>query len=257
MAILEMRLQKLAGLERKKIEDEFNEVQALIKDLKELLDSAKKIKETIKKELAEIAEKYGDDRRTKIVKHGAEIISDEDLIPEVESVLVLTQDGYVKRTSAEEYRKQKRGGVGVIDLNTKEEDFVTKLISARRPTMRHALLYRHRQSLPAQNLRTSGGQARHKRQIHNELSFSRSPTKKSPRFCRCRKNTKRPLRISLMMVTKLGTAKKVNADSLPRCTPKRLIAITLETGDELISVLSSRKGDSASIVTHRRPIDKI
>ncbi len=129
-AILEMRLQKLAGLERKKVLDELKEVQALIEDLKGILGSEKRVRTIIKTELADIKTKYGDERRTKIVKHGVKEFSVEDLIADEESVLVLTKGGYIKRTDPGEYRKQKRGGVGVVDLDTKEEDFISHLIFA-------------------------------------------------------------------------------------------------------------------------------
>ena len=129
-AILEMRLSKLAGLERKKLEDELSEVQALIKHLKEILSSAKKVLAVVKNELVELGEKYGDDRRTKIVRGGVKNISVEDLVPDEESMLVLTQGGYVKRTNPSEYRVQKRGGVGVVDIATKEEDIVTHFLVA-------------------------------------------------------------------------------------------------------------------------------
>ena len=110
-AILEMRLQKLAGLERKKIEDELNAAQALIKDLKDILAKTKRILEIVKSELLEIKAKYGDDRRTRVVKGGVQTLSEEDLIADEESMLVLTAGGYVKRTNPDEYRKHKRGGV--------------------------------------------------------------------------------------------------------------------------------------------------
>src|SRR5690606_36889374 len=128
-AILDMRLQKLAGLERKKIEDEMREVQKLIKELEAILSSVKKMMAVVKKELLEVAEKYGDDRRTKMVKGGVKDLSVEDLVADVVNGLVLTQGCYVKRTDPSEYRTQKRGGVGVVDLNTKEEDVVTKLLT--------------------------------------------------------------------------------------------------------------------------------
>src|SRR5690606_8387561 len=101
----------------------------LIKELESILGSVKKMMAIIKKELLEIAEKYGDDRRTKIVKGGVKNLSAEDLVADEESVLVLTRGGYVKRTTPSEYRTQKRGGVGVVDLNTKEEDVVTTLLT--------------------------------------------------------------------------------------------------------------------------------
>ena len=128
-AILDMRLQKLAGLERKKIEDELKEVQALIKELEAILKSKIKMMGIVKTELKEVADKYGDDRRTKIVKGGVKNLSPEDLVADDESVLVLTKGGYVKRTNPNEYRTQKRGGVGVVDLYTMEEDMVTTLLT--------------------------------------------------------------------------------------------------------------------------------
>ncbi len=247
MAILEMRLQKLAGLERKKIEDELNAVQALIKELKELLGSVKKIREMIKKELVDIAEKYGDDRRTKIVKHGAKVISDEDLIPDVESMLVLTQGGYVKRTAPEEYRKQKRGGVGVVDLDTKEEDFVTKLIGA---TTHNDILF-FTDKGKAYQLKMyelpEGRRATKGKSIMNFLSIASD--EKVTSVLPMPKESKQASALSLMMVTKLGTAKKVKAESFHDVRRSGLIAITLEEGDELISVSFVSKGDDMSIVT--------
>ncbi|HEY9586019.1 MAG TPA: DNA topoisomerase (ATP-hydrolyzing), partial [Candidatus Paceibacterota bacterium] len=114
IAILEMRLQKLAGLERQKVEDELKEVRALIADLKGILADSKRVSVIIKKEMADTASLFGDERRTKIVRHPAKSFSVEDLVAEEEQTLVLTAGGYVKRTKPEEYRKQKRGGVGVI-----------------------------------------------------------------------------------------------------------------------------------------------
>lgn len=128
-AILEMKLSKLAGLERKAVEDELDEKQKFIAEMKALLASPKKILGVIAKELKDIREKYADDRRTKIIKGGVKEINEEDLVPEKETVLVLTAGGYVKCTDPSEYRAQKRGGVGVVDLETKEEDFVTMLVS--------------------------------------------------------------------------------------------------------------------------------
>ena len=128
-AILEMKLAKLAGLERKNIELELKEKQNFIAECEALLASVKKMLKVISVELEEIRDKYGDARRTKIVKGGVKAINEEDLIEEKESVLVYTAGGYVKRTDPGEYHTQKRGGVGVIDIETKEEDFVTMLLS--------------------------------------------------------------------------------------------------------------------------------
>ncbi|MBI2023390.1 DNA gyrase subunit A [Candidatus Giovannonibacteria bacterium] len=121
-AILEMRLQTLAGLERQKIDDELAEKQKLIKELRALLKDPAKIDGVIKDELAEIKRKYGDERKTKLVAGAVKNLSAEDLVPEEETILILTQGGYVKRISPDEYRLQKRGGKGVIGMATKEED---------------------------------------------------------------------------------------------------------------------------------------
>ncbi len=128
-AILEMKLQTLAGLERQKIEDEWKEKQKLIRELKALLKDPEKINEVVKDELIEIKEKYGDERKTKLIVGAAKIISNEDLVPEEETILILTEDGYAKRIKPTEYRTQRRGGKGVIGVTTKEEDFAYQFIS--------------------------------------------------------------------------------------------------------------------------------
>src|SRR3989339_1688153 len=126
-AILEMRLQTLAGLERKKIEDELKEKKKLIAELEDLLKSPKKILGVIKKELQEIKEKFGDERKTRIVKSAVGEFKQEDLIPNEETIIVLTEDDYVKRMPPSLYRVQKRGGKGVIGITTREEDLVKHL----------------------------------------------------------------------------------------------------------------------------------
>ncbi len=129
-AILEMKLQALAGLERQKINDELKEKMKLIKDLEALLKDPKKVTQLMKEELGVIKKKYADERKTKIVKHAAKEMSAEDLITEEEVAIVLTRSGYVKRSSPSVYRVQHRGGKGVIDISTKEEDFVTDFVIA-------------------------------------------------------------------------------------------------------------------------------
>ncbi|KKU15668.1 MAG: gyrase subunit A protein [Candidatus Giovannonibacteria bacterium GW2011_GWB1_45_9b] len=128
-AILEMRLQTLAGLERQKIDNELKEKQKLIRDLKSLLKDPDKIAETVKNELLELKKKYADSRKSKIIASEVKSFSMEDLIPEKETIVVLTQDGYIKRVNPEEYRSQKRGGKGIIGHETKEEDIVTNFFS--------------------------------------------------------------------------------------------------------------------------------
>ena len=246
-AILDMRLQKLAGLERKKIEDELKAVQALIEELKALLASPKKILGVIKKELGEVKEKYGDERKTKVVRTGAKVINDEDLIPDVENVLVLTQGGYVKRTMPDEYRKQKRGGVGVIDLDTKEEDFVTNLITANT----HADMLFFTDKGKAYQIKMyelpEGKRATKGKALVNFLSLA--DNEKVTSILPMPKESKQAAALSLMMVTKDGTAKKVKAESFHDVRRSGIIAITLEAGDALVSASFVTKGDDVSIIT--------
>ena len=127
-AILDMRLVRLSGLEREKIENEYQELMILISELKAILADESKVVEIIRTELAEIKERYSDTRRTEITMGGLEMIEDEDLIPRENSVITLTHNGYIKRLAANTYRSQKRGGRGVQGMNTNEDDFVEHLL---------------------------------------------------------------------------------------------------------------------------------
>lgn len=245
-AILEMRLQKLAGLERKKIEDELLEVQALIKELKEILGSIKRILAIIKKELKDVQDKFGDERRTKIVKHSAKNFSVEDIIPDEESVLVLTSGGYIKRTNPDEYRKQKRGGVGVVDLDTKEEDFITHLVTANT----HCDMLFFTDKGKAYKIKMydipEGRRATRGKSIMNFLSLSGE--EKVTSILPMPKEIKKGDALSLFLVTKLGTGKKVAAESFHDVRRSGIIAIRLDAGDELVSASFGKKGDSVMVV---------
>lgn len=127
-AILDMRLVRLSGLEREKIENEYQELQILIAELKAILADEGKVLEIIRKEITEIKERYNDERRTEIIAGGMEMIEDEDLIPREDSVITLTHNGYIKRLAANTYRSQKRGGRGVQGMGTHEDDFVEHLL---------------------------------------------------------------------------------------------------------------------------------
>jgi len=129
MAILEMRLHQLAGLERTKIKDELKEKLKRIKELEEILSKPKMILKIIKKEMNELKEKYGDARRTKVVSHEIEKFKEEDLIPNESTVIIITQDGYIKRLAPESFKTQARGGKGVTGLEIKEEDRVQHLVA--------------------------------------------------------------------------------------------------------------------------------
>ena len=245
-AILDMRLQKLAGLERKKIEDELAEVQALIKKLETILASKAKMMKIVKDEMQEVADKFGDDRRTKIVKGGVKQMNPEDLIPDDESVLVLTKGGYVKRTNPAEYKVQKRGGVGVVDLNTKEEDIVTTLLT----TSSHSDLlfftdagkvYQSKMYEIPEGRRATKGKS-----IMNFLPLTAE--EKVTSVLAVRKEDWEG-DWSLMMVTRDGIAKKSDAAAFRDVRRSGLIAITLKDGDRLIAAQFVGKGDQVSLIT--------
>lgn len=128
-AILDMRLQRLTGLEREKIEEEFQNLMQLISELKAILADNEKVLEIIREELTEIKERFNDERRTEIVSGGLEMIEDEDLIPRENIVITLTHNGYVKRLPVSTYRAQRRGGRGIQGMGTNEDDFVEHLIT--------------------------------------------------------------------------------------------------------------------------------
>ncbi len=239
-AILEMRLSRLANLERKKIEDELKEVQAQIAELLDLLKSEKKMLGVIKTEIETITEKFGDDRNTKMVKGAAGVINVEDLVADEEQVLVLTAGGYVKRTNPDEYKKQKRGGVGVIDLDTKEEDFVTTFLT----TSTHSDLLFFTNLGKAYQLKfyeiPEGKRSTKGKAIVNFLPLSGDERVTS--VLPMRKGQKVGEKF-LYMVTKQGVAKKVDATAFHDVRRSGLIAQKLQKSDELIAALLVEKGD--------------
>lgn len=128
-AILDMRLRRLTGLERDKIESEYNELIAYIEELKEILADEEKLLQIVRNELIDIRERYGDERRSEIQLGGLDDIEDEDLIPEEQIVITLSHNNYIKRLPVSTYRAQHRGGRGVQGMNTLEEDFVSQLVT--------------------------------------------------------------------------------------------------------------------------------
>ncbi len=245
-AILEMKLQKLAGLERKNVENELKEKQDFIKEMKDILANSKRILKIVAKELEEISEKYADERRTKIVKGGVKEINDEDLIPDEETMLVFTAGGYVKRTDPSEYRAQKRGGVGVVDLETKEEDFVTKLISGS--THSDLLFFTNLGKAYQMKMYDipEGRRATKGKSIMNFLSLA-GDEKVTSILPMPKELKKTP--ISLMLVTKKGTAKKMSGESFKDVRRSGIISIRLDKGDELVSALLTDKGDEVMVAT--------
>jgi DNA gyrase subunit A len=245
-AILEMKLQKLAGLERKNVENELKEKQDFIKEMEALLASPKKMLAVIATELKEIRDKYSDERRTRVVKGGVKMINEEDLIPEKESVLVFTAGGYVKRTDPGEYRTQRRGGVGVIDLETKEEDFVTILLTANT----HSDLLFFTNLGKAYQIKMyeipEGKRATKGKSIMNFLSLGAEEKVQSilamPKEAKGKTS-------SLMLVTEKGVGKKMSSESFKDVRRSGLIAIKLDSDDVLQSALLVEKGDDIMLAT--------
>lgn len=237
-AILEMRLQTLAGLERQKIEDELKEKQQLIKDLRALLKDPKKILEVIKSELSAIKEKYGDERRTKIIAREVGEISYEDTIPDTPAILALTAGGYVKRLDPQIYKTQKRGGKGIIGLTTKEEDAVEIFISTS--THDNALFFSNKgkaykikvYEIP-EGTRISKGKS-----ILNFLSLGSD--EKITSVLALPKNTEHQY---IVMTTKNGVVKKLSGSQFEDVRKSGIIAIKLQKDDVLLWANLVSKGD--------------
>jgi len=253
VAILEMRLQQLANLERLKVEQEYNEKMELIKELESILKSAKKMLDIIKKEVLELKEKFGDERRTQIIKSPLGEFSVEDLIPEEDTVVMITADGYVKRLPPDTFRQQRRGGKGVSGLTTKEEDQVEHLFSTNTHadllffTTRGRAFLLKAYEVP-QGSRTSKGQA-----IVNFLQLA--PGEKvsailpMDQYLSKKKKTQEVPYKFLVMVTNQGTIKKTALEDYANVRRNGLIAITLHEGDDLKWVKPTSGKDEISLVT--------
>ncbi len=245
-AILDMKLNKLASLERKKLEDELTEIKKFIASLLALLASPEKMLAVIRAELLEIRDKYADERRTRVVAKAIDAINDEDLIPDEESALVYTSGGYIKRTSPSEYRSQKRGGVGVVDIDTKEEDVVTHLLT----TSTHSDLLFFTDMGKVYQMKMydipEGRRATRGKSIMNFLQISDKervtsilPVPKGNQITGQ----------SLFFVTKRGTIKKVSADSFNNVRRSGLLAINLNDGDTLLGTMMTKPTDTVVLVT--------
>ncbi|MDP1833795.1 MAG: DNA gyrase subunit A [Candidatus Moranbacteria bacterium] len=242
-AILEMRLQTLAGLERKKIEDELKEKMALIKELEAILKSEKKILAIVKDELLRVKEKFGDERRTKVVKSGVGEFKQEDLIPNEEAIITITDQGYIKRMDPTVYKVQKRGGKGVIGAVTKEEDTIKKVLAV----MTHDDLLFFTDSgkvfqtkayeIPPSS-RVAKGQS-----VVNFLQLSQEETVTAIIPFNKEDNFK-----YFLMTTEMGTVKKTPMEDFDNVRRSGLIAISLAKGDTLKWV-EATTGEDEIIVT--------
>lgn len=242
-AILEMKLRTLSGLQRAKIDEEYNELMKLIAYLKDVLNSEKLVCDIIKKELIEVKEKFGDERKTKIVAAEGEIEID-DLIDEGQTVIALTHFGYVKRMPIDTYKSQRRGGRGITGIATREEDFVKELFTASTHDTilffsNKGKLYRLRGYEVPEASRKAKGTA-----IVNLLSLD-SGEKISAiipiaNFAEGK---------YLLFATRKGVIKKTNLEEYNTARKTGLQAITLRDEDELIDVRLTDGEDNVVLVT--------
>lgn len=243
-AILDMRLQTLAGLERKKIEDELKEKRKLIAELEAILASKKKILGIIKTEVTEMRDKYGDERRTQIVPQAIGQFNAEDLIPENSVIISITKSGYIKRQSPDTYRQQARGGKGVIGQTLKEEDIVESVLSASSHddimffTNKGRVLVTKAYEIP-ESSRTSKGQA-----LVNFLQLGNNETATGV-LALDKKSTAQ----YLVMATRNGLVKKVAREDFAKVRKSGIIAIGLKGDDELRWVKASSGKDEIMLST--------
>lgn len=244
LAILEMRLQQLANLERVKVETELKEKQKLIKDLQAILKSPAKILSIIKDELKELKDKFGDERRTKVVKAAVNKFSAEDLIPNESTVVMVTRDGYIKRLPPDTFRTQSRGGKGVIGLTTKEEDMIDQFFSTNTHadlmffTTRGRVFKLKAYEVPAGS-RQAKGQA-----IVNFLQLA--PEEKVSAILSLEDLS--PYKY-LVMVTRQAFIKKVALEAFNNVRRSGLIAIKLKDGDVLEWIKPSSGKDNVILIT--------
>lgn len=245
-AILDMRLRRLTGLERDKIENEYQELLKLIEDLKDILARPERVREIIITELKDVANRFGDDRRTELLVGEVLSLEDEDLIEEDEVVITLTNNGYIKRVSNSEFRAQRRGGRGVQGMGVHDEDFVKTLVSC---STHDTLLFftnmgkvykakgyeipeygRAAKGIPVINLLGIDSAE----SIQTIIAVNGGP--ESGRY--------------LFFTTRLGIVKRTSVEAFSNIRSNGLIAIGLKDGDELVSVLETA-GDSTIIIgTH-------
>jgi DNA gyrase subunit A len=243
-AILEMRLQTLAGLERKKIEDELEEKRKLIKQLEDILNNPQKILNIIKEELDELKEKYDNPRRTKVYKGGVGDFTQEDLIPDEETLISLTEDGYIKRQGPDAFKRQKRGGKGIIGGSVKEGDTIDTVVGAM--THDNLLFFTDTgkvfqikaYEIPLSS-RTSKGHA-----IVNFLQIS--PEEKITSILTISKNSDTKY---MVMQTVQGKIKKTPTKDFENVRRSGLIAINLQKGDMLKWVSTTCGKDDIILAT--------
>ena len=229
-AILDMRLQRLTGLEREKIDAEYTEISALIHKLQGILDDPQKVLDVIVEELTEIRARYGDERRTEIV-FSSEEIDIEDLIVEEDMVVTVSHAGYIKRNAVSLYKSQRRGGRGKIGMGTKEEDFVERIFIAS--THHYVLIFTSRGRLYWLKVYQipQAGRAAKGKAIVNLINLTEGERVAAVLPVREFSGEK-----SVVMVTRKGTIKKTELSAFSNPRAGGIIAISVEEGDELIDV---------------------
>lgn len=243
-AILAMQLRRLQGLERDKIEDELKQLHELIKKLEAILASEQEILNVVKTELLAMKDKYGDERRSKIINHELGKFSDEELIPEEESVILLTSENYIKRTLVSDYRRQNRGGKGKRGMTTKEEDVIDQVVQAS--THDYLLFFTNMgrifrlkaYEVPAASLSAKGVAAVNLLQLQ--------PEEKITAIIKHEKNANDDG--YLFMATQKGTVKKTPVKDYANVRTNGLIAIKLDEGDEL-RWIKRTSGDNDVIIS--------
>lgn len=243
-AILAMQLRQLTALEREKVESEYKDLLKRIAYYEDLLSDRQKILGVIKTELKYIKDKFGDERRTRIIPVEAEEIGDEELIPEEETIITITRDGYIKRVPIDTYRSQKRGGKGIIGANTKEEDNVKQLFVA---TTHHYILfftnkgrvYRLKAYEVPQTSRQAMGTA-----IINLISIEPEDTITATLPVKALDGEG-----YLVMATEKGEVKKTSLQEFHNLRSNGLKAFDIEEGDELKWVARTRGDDEIILVT--------
>lgn len=246
VAILEMRLQNLANLERLRVEEEWKEKKAIQDELESILKSETKMRKVITTEVQELSDKFGDNRRTQVMKNGIKEFSMEDVIPDVPAVVMMTKDGYIKRVAAEAFAQQGRGGKGVIGLTTKEADAIEAVYSTTTHqdmmffTTRGRVFRLKAYDIPEAS-RTAKGQA-----IVNFLELAPGEKVSVVLTGDLKKQEKAKY---IVMVTNKGTIKKTKLEDFENVRKSGLIAIKLNDGDNLEWVRTSTGKDDIMIVT--------
>ena len=246
-AILEIKLHQLAKLEKQRIEDELKQILKTIEGLELILKSEERQREVIKEELKGVKESYGDERKTVIVKGKAGEISIEDLVPEEEAIITLTKGGYIKRMNPDEYKKQKRGGVGSMGMKTREEDEIDHLLTVNT----HDTLFFFTDS--GKVFRTKvyevpeGIRANKGKGIMNFLEIA--PSDKILSILSLSKNE--DTNGFLIMTTKKGVTKKTKLKDFENVRRNGLIAISLKKDDALCEVKRINEGDDILIATQK------